>query len=79
MPECPHCQWVPTPGEHWNCLECGSDLDHFDNLGRCNNCGYNHQKTYCPEEMGGCGKSSPHIEWHGDLDAGLAKINIFNI
>lgn len=76
--KCPACNWTPPEGRHWNCLECGADLDHFNNLGRCNQCGYNHDKTYCPVEIGGCGQSSPHLDWYGNFEEGLSKINIFN-
>ena len=48
----------------------------FNNLGRCNYCGYNHDKTYCPEEYGGCGLSSPHLSWYGEFDQGLSELNI---
>jgi len=53
-------------------------MDHFSNVGRCESCGYNHEKTYCPEEMGGCGQSSAHIDWYGDFEEGLSKIDIFS-
>tara|TARA_B100001115_G_scaffold159518_1_gene133346 strand:- start:838 stop:1089 length:252 start_codon:yes stop_codon:yes gene_type:complete len=76
--KCPHCHWKPKPGPHWHCLECGSDLDHFVNVGRCDHCGYSHDKTYCLEELGGCGQSSPHLDWYGSFDQDLAEIDIFN-
>ncbi len=76
--ECPHCQWTPESTPLWNCLQCGKDLDHFESVGRCSNCGYTHENTYCPSEFGGCGNSSPHIDWYGDFEEGLAKIDIFS-
>lgn len=77
--KCPHCQWQERGTKDWNCLECGQDLDQFANLGRCEHCGYNHRLVYCPEEYGGCGQSSPLIEWYGNLDQGLEDLGIYTI
>lgn len=76
---CPNCEWLPQNNPDWNCLQCGMDIDLFENLGRCSHCGYNHEKVYCLEEYGGCGKSSPLIDWYGDLDAGLEKLDIHKL
>lgn len=78
-PKCPVCEWSPNPGKHWNCLECGVDMDHFDNVARCSNCGYTHELTYCPEHLGGCGQSSAHMDWYGNFDRKLREIDIFNL
>jgi hypothetical protein len=76
--KCPICSWNPSADEHWHCLQCGNDIDHFKSVGRCNQCQYTHELTYCPEEKGGCGQSTPHLDWYGSFNEGLSKINIFN-
>ncbi|MCR9154010.1 MAG: hypothetical protein ACPGVV_10270 [Croceimicrobium sp.] len=75
--KCPNCSWSPPEGAHWNCLQCGQDIDHFTNVGRCSSCGFTHENTYCQAENGGCGQSSSHIDWYGDFESGLSKIDIF--
>ncbi len=77
--KCPQCAWQERQEKDWNCLQCGQDIDLFDNLGRCEYCGFNHQKVYCPQEYGGCGESSALIDWYGNLDEGLAELDIFNL
>lgn len=78
-PKCPVCQWEALAGKHWNCHECGSDIDVFANVGRCDVCGYTHDVSYCPEHLGGCGQSSPTLDWYGDFDRRLREIDIFNL
>ena len=73
---CPNCDWKPDSEKLWHCLECGDDMDMFENLGRCDHCSYNHDRTYCPVEYGGCGESTAHLAWYGEFDDGLKKLNI---
>lgn len=66
---CPKCDWKPDGGAHWTC-DCGHRWNTFDTAGRCPNCKKIWKDTQCPgpQEPGGCGQWSPHIDWYRNLD-----------
>ncbi len=76
QPKCPKCAWFPTPDTLWHCEYCQSVDQLLDKAGECSQCGFRHQQIYCIEWEGGCGESSPLLDWFPDLDAGLTELNI---
>ena len=73
---CPKCSWFPTADTQWVCESCGYESQLLDNAGECVQCGYMHQQIYCIEWEGGCGESSPLLDWFPDLDKALNELNI---
>ena len=67
---CPHCAWEPDGRPYWQC-HCGHSWDTFETAARCPNCKFQHETTQCIDGAGGCGQSSPHLDWYGGLDAWL--------
>jgi len=73
---CPKCQWKPAEDTEWTCLECGYEWNMFETGARCPRCDHQHEFTFCFEWLGGCGESSPHLDWYPQIDKGLAELNI---
>jgi Zn-dependent protease len=46
---CPSCRTAPLVGNYWNCHECGSRFDLFEQHGRCPVCGQLYRVTKCPD------------------------------
>lgn len=64
---CPRCHWEPDGGAYWQC-SCGHVWDTFQTGAKCPSCGKQWKYTECPDFAGGCGGSSPHIDWYHDSD-----------
>lgn len=73
---CPKCSWSPMPDSQWNCEYCGHASQLFDNAGECIQCGFMHEQIYCIEWEGGCGESSPLLDWFSGIDERLDELNI---
>ena len=70
---CPKCHWEPDGGAHWQC-RCGHVWDTFETAGTCPQCRYRWQVTVCPPTPGGCGVTSPHIDWYHGLEALIEEL-----
>ena len=70
--ECPKCNWEPDGGAHWVCT-CEHVWNTFDTAARCPKCKKQWRMTACPTIPGGCGVSSPHLDWYKNLDDLLRK------
>ncbi len=68
---CPACGWQYDYQAHWDCL-CQNHWDMISTGGRCPDCFKDWEKIRCPEEAGGCGVSSPYMDWYGDLNKWLS-------
>jgi len=64
------------PDTQWSCEYCGHQSHLLDHAGECAQCGFRHEHIYCIEWEGGCGESSPLLDWFPDLDEGLGELNI---
>lgn len=64
---CPKCNWEPDGGAHWQCT-CGHVWNTFDTAARCPSCRFQWKDTQCIDWVGGCGQSSPHLDWYRNLD-----------
>lgn len=70
---CPHCEWVPDGGAHWQC-SCGCVWDTFETAAVCPQCQRRWHNTDCPPKPGGCGRMSPHIDWYHGLEELIAEL-----
>lgn len=71
---CPKCNWKPGSEDNWIC-ECGHIWNTFETSGKCPKCQKVWTETQCPdpEEAGGCGSWSKHLDWYKNLDDFLKK------
>lgn len=74
--KCPKCDWKPGIETVWDCENCSFSSDLLKNGGECSQCGFRHEYMYCIEWEGGCGESSPILDWFADIDKGLDELNI---
>ena len=70
---CPHCHWEPDGGAHWQC-RCGCVWNTFETAAVCPRCRYRWADTVCPTPPGGCGATSPHIDWYHGLAEQIAAL-----
>jgi hypothetical protein len=64
---CPRCHWKPNGRTHWTC-SCGCVWNTFETAAVCSQCQRRWRNTDCPDNAGGCGRRSAHINWYHGLD-----------
>ena len=70
---CPRCQWQVDGAIHWMC-SCGWAWNTFDTAGVCPQGQRRWRNTTCPTVAGGCGRTSPHVDWYHSLDKMVDEI-----
>jgi len=70
---CPKCDWEPDGKPYWQCT-CGHVWDTFSTGGRCPSCAKVWEDTDCISHAGGCGKTSPHLDWYEGLEDIVAQL-----
>lgn len=68
---CPECKTSPNNQQMWKCF-CGVSFDHFNNIGKCPSCGYNHEFTECLNLN--CKTISLHLDWYPKVNESLINL-----